>query len=192
MVLVIGVLSSIGGSIGSQVMAITRLRAAAERMCADIKAQREQSLARGSILPLGTTIGVHFFTNRFEIERTPAAQPGFSYVPFGLVRNRGGFIDKPTPPTGPPLVGTTYAPLIVNLPPGITVQTGNPTGAPAVAMAVRAGSMSFVMGNLDGPSVGPFRVIELSDPAITGVFRITMSGQPPNFCGNPILTFETP
>lgn len=167
-------------------MALVRLRATAERLCADIKAQREISLARGSILPAGVSTGVHFFNNRLV---SGVVQPGNSYVLFGMVRKREGFTSRPAPDAAPN-PGADYAPHIVNLPLGTRISMGNPDGGSALSQ--RARSLSFVMGYADGPSVPQFRVIELADDSIEGAFRITLSGMPPGRCGNPILTFETP
>lgn len=190
MILVIGILSAIGGSIGSQTMAIVKLRATAERLTADIKAQRELSMARGSIVPAGTTIGIHFFNKRLDNGNATA---GNSYVPFGLMRNRPINLTRPLPADVPLDNFNSYAQFIVNLPRGTRIRMGNPSGVPPTPMLEnRAGGLAFSMGFMDGLSVGPFRVIELSDDSITGFFRITMSGLQPLSCGNPILTFETP
>lgn len=185
-ILVIGIISSIGGSIGSQTMAMTRLRATAERLCADIKAQREISLARGSILPAGVSTGIHFFNNRLV---NGVVQPGNSYVLFGMVRKREGFTTRP-PQDAAPNPAADYAPHIVNLPLGTRITMGDPdNGSP---LAPRARGMAFVMGYLDGLSVPQFRVIELSDDSLPGRLRITLSGMPPARCSNPVLTLETP
>ena len=188
MVLVIGVISVIGSGIGSQTMTMVKLRATAEHLTADIKAQREISLARGSILPAGVSTGIHFFNNRLV---NGAVLPGNSYVPFGMVRKHAGFITRPAPDVAPD-PAADYAPFIVNLPQGTKVRMGDPEGAPVTPLVARGRGMAYVLGYLDGPSVSQFRVIELSDDSIAGAFRITASGMPPDRCCNPILTLETP